>query len=126
MIGIDEDADPVRGRIAVATHQILDDFVRLAVVRAHVHVQRGRVVRDAELGGLGGFRAFTRLPLHEIAHQRRPAPDVFAERPARGRAPYVYRFHTRGIPVRRAGRNGGRQREKSGDNQVRRANHVLR
>ena len=57
----------------------VDDLLRLAVIRAHLHVQRRRIEGDSKFGGLGGLGAFARLALDEVADDRRAAPDVVAE-----------------------------------------------
>jgi hypothetical protein len=66
---------------AVAAHQCTGRSCRArGRQRARAHTASSSRTRR-ELGGLGRFRAFARLALHEITDQRRAAPDILAERP---------------------------------------------
>ena len=79
MIRVDQDVDPVAGRIEIAPREVGDDLVRLVVVGADLHEQRGRIVGDAELGALAGLAGVVRLALDERVNGCGGLPDLVAQ-----------------------------------------------
>src|SRR5207253_10807547 len=79
VVRIDEDAQTVRRRNGVATREVADDLDGLGVERAHFHVERRRVVEDAEFGPLARLAAFSRIALQERIDRGGSLTDRFAD-----------------------------------------------
>ncbi len=91
VIGIDRDDDPVGCRALVATCQLADDLVRLAVVGADPHVERAVVVKHPGPGALRRRLSLLRVTLYEAQDGLGQRPDGLVEPPvdlrrSRGRA----------------------------------------
>jgi len=88
VVGIDQDVDPVAGRIEIAPREIGDDPVRVAVERADLYEVGALVVRDAKLRALTRRSRVERLALHERVDRNGRTPRLLgplAGDPHRGR-----------------------------------------
>ena len=88
VVGIDQDVDPVAGRIEIAPCEIGDDPVRVAVERADLYEEGALVVRDAKLRALTRRSRVVRLALHERVDRSGRTPRLLARLagdPHRGR-----------------------------------------
>ena len=117
MIRVDQDVDPVAGRIEIAPREVGDDLVGLGVVGENPHEQCGRVVGDAELGTLARRAGVVRLALDEPVRGLHGLPELVAQLAAAAHG-FRRRGHRHGIDARGrggAGRSREREREDCGN-----------
>jgi len=118
VVGVDQNADPVRGRILVPPGERRGDLLRPGIVGPDPDVKRVVGVDHPELGRLAGRPALVGLPLEEFGHygRGRPGPVVQASVEPRWMGLGPHRHHLRAVVAGRIG--AGRLIRRSGQEQT--------
>ncbi len=80
-IRVDAHRQPVGRRIQIASRELPDDLVGLAVVGADTDVKRPIIVEHSCLGALARGLPLVRIPLHEVGDRLRQRPDRLVQPP---------------------------------------------